>query len=65
MIDKKTEHFPIRKHILAPFMEMLASTAELSLKTPQLFQENGEKSPKNPPFSISSLPLHVRDSQEK
>ena len=64
-IDKKTEHFPIRKHILVPFMEMLASTAGLSLKTPQLFQKNGEKSPKSPPFSISPLPLHVRNSQEK
>lgn len=34
-------------------------------KTPQLFQKNGEKSPKSPPFSISSLPPHVRNSQEK
>lgn len=34
-------------------------------KTPQLFQKNGEKSPKSPPFSISPLPLHVRNSQEK
>lgn len=64
-IDKKTKHLPIRKHVLAPFMEMHASTAGLSLKTPQLFQKNGEKSPKSPPFSISPLPLHVRNSQEK
>lgn len=48
-----------------PFMEMLASTAGLSLRTPQLFQKNGKKSPKSAPFSISPLPLHVRNSQEK
>ena len=51
MIDIKTEHFPIRKHILAPFMEMLASTAGLSLKNSPTFSEKrGEISKKSPIF---------------
>jgi hypothetical protein len=53
MIDKKTEHFPIRKHILAPFMEMLASTAGLSLKNSPTFSEKrGEISKKSPIFNF-------------
>lgn len=53
MIDKKTEHFPIRKHILVPFMEMLASTAGLSLKNSPTFSgKRGEIPQKSPPFSI-------------
>ena len=51
MIDKKTEHFPIRKHVLAPFMEMLASTAGLSLKNSPTFSgKRGEIPQKSPIF---------------
>lgn len=51
MIDIKTEHFPIRKHILAPFMEMLASTAGLSLKNSPTFSgKRGEIPQKSPPI---------------
>lgn len=51
MIDIKTEHFPIRKHVLAPFMEMLASTAGLSLKNaPSFSGKRGEIPQKSPIF---------------
>ena len=54
-IDKKTEHFPIRKHILVPFMEMLASTAGFSLKNSPTFSEKrGEISKKSPIFYFTS-----------
>ena len=43
--------FPIRKHILVPFMEMLASTAGLSLKNSPTFSEKrGEIPQKSPIF---------------
>ena len=46
-------------------MEMLASTAGLYLKNSPTFSEKRGEISKNPPFSISPLPLHVLDSQEK
>lgn len=62
----KDQTFPPSESTFSPpFSEMLASTAGLSLRTPQLFQKNGKKSPKRPPFSISPRPLHVRNRQEK
>lgn len=51
MIDIKTEHFSHPKHILAPFMEMLASTAGLSLKNaPSFSGKRGEIPQKSPIF---------------
>ena len=49
-IDKKTEHFPIRKHILVPFMEMLASTAGFSLKNSPTFSGKRGKIPQKSPI---------------
>lgn len=57
--------FPSGSTFSPPSWRCLPRLRDFLSKTPQLFQENGEKSPKSPPFSISSLPLHVRNSQEK
>ncbi len=48
---KRPNIFPIRKHILAPFMEMLVSTAGLSLKNSPTFSgKRGEIPQKSPIF---------------
>lgn len=64
-IDKKTEHFPIWKHILVLFMEMLASTAGLSLKNSPTFSEKrGEISKKSPIFYFASPATRSKQSRK-
>lgn len=62
---KDLTFFPSGSTFSPPSWRCLPQLRDFLSKTPQLFQENGEKSPKSPPFSISPLPLHVRNSQEK
>ena len=51
MIDKKTEHFPIRKHILAPFHgEACLDCGTFSQKLPNFFRKTGRNLQKVPHF---------------
>jgi len=69
---KRPNIFPIRKHILAPFMEMLASTAGLSLKNSPTFSgKRGEIPQKSPifyfitPATRSKQPRKVGNSPQR